>query len=1191
MYLKRMDIKGFKSFADNTEIILYPGINIVVGPNGCGKSNVVDAIRWVLGEANIRHLRGQKSEDVIFNGSDRKRALGMASVEMTLDNRDHLLPLDFSEVTLGRKIYRNGESEFHLNKTRVRMKDIVDLFTGTGLGKKGYSIISQGELEQVLNGQPLDRRLILEEAAGIIKYRQQRDEVRKRLSNTASDLVRLNDIMEELRQRKDELFRKAEKARSFLTVSGECRELEKRVLFYELFKSDKDLGQKKSLLLVKQQEHKHLTEQLAALEIELSRQETARDAQQSLSIQMKDKKHALESALGSCQGDIRLSEERINNHRERVNLAINDEQKYSALLENIGRDLESCRRDGEAEREKYLQKLRAWEELQLEVQQMQEDLGDYYNNFEAKKAEVFDKIKQETEVKNQLGQKSEHLKKSRERKERLNIHSGDLADKIKNHRQNHSDLEKEKKDLELDIKRTESLLGELDEQKKTKTRLWQEVEAQYKELTQKSIKVDNSLLSIQDMHKRMVGYSPAVKTVLNSAKQGNLAGVLGLMGEIIDVPQGMELAVDIAAGSGLQNIVVDKVGNAQAAIDFLKKQGQGRVTFLPLDILKVSQVPDAVLRDVSKMEGVLGIASKLVQYEKSFAKAVEYLLGRVLLVQDLDKGINVFKHLNYPLRIVSLEGELINVSGAMSGGSLNNSGSSPLQRRGEEKKLLKLQEENNAARDCNRAAAKGLTAELEDLERELNNRRDILHEQQFRHEMLSKQLSALEKDLGAWRQEREDYLQQLARLNEEESELEEAIANLQSEQDRMQHLGAAAAAELEKLKDSIELGQRDFEVHKERLASYSDQLAMKKNELDNIDKNISQFEQVKNSYLESQRQAVELRERLHKEISSELLKIERSKSEIDNLQQELRQVLQEIDQVNIAEELHRNNIDKLRADMVPARQALLQLENYIRNIEVSLARLEAESDAIRSKWQEKFGDLAEVADQEIASTAEIRDLRNRIIELQHQLETIGPVDIEAIQEYDEISRRSAFMQQQYDDLSEARESLDALLKETEKIMLKDFSSFMLLASESFRKTFTEIFGGGEAWLKLETEGDRLEAGINIEVKMPGKKNQSLNLLSGGERALTCIAFIFALLRLRPAPFCLLDEIDASLDETNLVRFTNFVKSMAANIQFIIITHRQATIEAGENIYGVTMPEEGISSVFSINMVEAESLAG
>ncbi|MDD2619747.1 MAG: chromosome segregation protein SMC [Syntrophomonadaceae bacterium] len=1191
MYLKRIDIKGFKSFADNTEIILNPGINIVVGPNGCGKSNVVDAIRWVLGEANVRHLRGQKSDDVIFNGSDRKRALGMATVEMTLDNHDHLLPLDFSDVTLGRKIYRTGESEFYINKTLVRMKDVLDLFMGTGLGKKGYSIIGQGELEQVLNGQPLDRRLILEEAAGIIKYRQQRDEVKKRLNNTASDLLRLNDIMEELRQRKNEVFKKAEKARLFMKMSKECQEQEKKVLSYELNKIGKDIGQKKVALVTKLDEQKNLTGQFEKMEIRLSEEELALNSQQSIAIQLREEKHALDSAIGSHHGNIRLSEERIRNNQERISLARDDENKYSGLLGNIDRDLELSRVDCEAERGKYLEKIELWEKLQLEVRQMEEDLGDYYKNFETKKAEVFDKIKQETQVKNELSQNEELFKKSRERNERLSIHKEELADKIKNHRQNRIDLEEEKNILESYIEKSEAIIAGLAEQKKQKTEFWQKAEEQYKELIQKSIKIDNSLLSLKDMQKRLVGYSPAVKIIFNSAKQGSLQGVLGLMGEIIDVPQGMELAIDTAAGSGLQNIVVEKVGHAKTAIEFLKRQGQGRVTFLPLDILKVSSVPGPVLRDIAGIEGVLGLAANLVKYDKAFEKAVEYLLGRVLLVKDMEKGIKVFKNLNYPLRIVSLEGELINVSGAISGGTSNSAGNSPLQRRGEEKKLLKLQHENKLACDENRAVAEAISKEIQEIDKEYNSNRDIMREYQFRHDLLCKQISALDNDLVSWQEEKENYLRQLDKLNREGTELELIIANLQQEQSQMQRAGEIVSAELEKLKENIELGKRDFEVHKERLASFTDQLEMKKKELENIDKNIGQFQQVKNSYLESHRQAGELKARLQEENSNELLKIAHSKNEAEILQQELKRVMQESGIADSAQQLHRSNIENLRSEMIPARQELLQRENYIRSTEVNLARLEAEMEAINDKWQDKFGDQTEQEGSEIFSAAEIRDYRSRIAELQQELETLGSVDLEAIHEHEEINQRFEFMQQQFTDLSEARESLDALLKETEKIMLKNFANFMILAAKSFHKTFAEIFGGGEALLKLETDADRLEAGVNIEVKMPGKKTQPLNLLSGGERALTCIAFIFSLLRLRPAPFCLLDEIDASLDETNLFRFSNFVKSMSDDIQFIVITHRQATIEAGENIYGVTMPEEGISSVFSINMVEAESLAG
>ncbi|MEN6350117.1 MAG: AAA family ATPase [Syntrophomonas sp.] len=484
MYLKRMDIKGFKSFADNTEISFFPGINIVVGPNGCGKSNIVDAIRWVLGEANVRHLRGQKSEDIIFNGSDKKKALGMAAVEMTLDNSDNILPLDFNEITLGRKFFRSGESEFYMNKSRVRMRDIGELFTGTGLGKKGYSIISQGELEQVLNGQPLDRRLIIEEAAGIIKYRQQRDEVNKRLANTAGDLLRLNDILEELRQRRTEVVRKAEKAHLFLQVNGECQELERKVLQYELGKGSRDLEQKRNDLLARQDVLEALTLRFADQETMLLEEEEAYSRQQNILTGLREDKHGIESRLNSVHGEIRLSEERVKNKRERVSLAEIDESKYSAMMEKIEKDLEVSRQDLEAEQSKYREKLDSCEALRAEVQDMQLNIENYNGNFESKKAEVFDKIKQESQVKNELNEVQEKLRKSGERKERLNIHIEDLADKIKKHQFSRGDLEKEKREKGLEIERMQATLAELCQEKNQLGPRLQEVEQKHRELEQ-----------------------------------------------------------------------------------------------------------------------------------------------------------------------------------------------------------------------------------------------------------------------------------------------------------------------------------------------------------------------------------------------------------------------------------------------------------------------------------------------------------------------------------------------------------------------------------------------------------------------------------------------------------------------------------------------------------------------------------
>ncbi|MEN6351598.1 MAG: AAA family ATPase, partial [Syntrophomonas sp.] len=543
------------------------------------------------------------------------------------------------------------------------------------------------------------------------------------------------------------------------------------------------------------------------------------------------------------------------------------------------------------------------------------------------------------------------------------------------------------------------------------------------------------------------------------------------------------------------------------------------------------------------------------------------------------------------LRIVSLEGELINVSGAMTGGNGNPSGHSLLQRRGEEKRLLQVQEENRLAREENRKLAKDLSSKLQELEPRINTQHESLRESQFGYEMLVKQLGELNRDLQVWDEEREKYLKQLEDLDNEAMELGNTILELQNRQEQMHNEGEEAATELEEWKENFELVKRDYEVRRERLVSYTDQLDMKKRELENINKNIIQLEQVKDSYRQSRQQSGDLRKRLEEEIGTELLRIESLNSEVYELETNVGNLQEEMGQVQKTAEVLRASIGKIRSEIIPARQEMAQAENQIRNMEVNIARLEAEMDAIAARWLEKFGEEMTQDIQQLFAAGEIREDRKRIELLRRQVEEIGPVDLESISECDEITGRLDFMQQQYEDLVNARDSLQLLQKETEKIMLKNFSAFLMLANESFRKTFNEIFSGGEAFLKLETEVDRLEAGVNIEVKMPGKKHQSLNLLSGGERALTCIAFIFSLLRLRPAPFCLMDEIDASLDEVNLNKFSQFIKVMAQKIQFIIITHRQATIEAGENIYGITMPEEGISSVFSINVVEAESLAG
>jgi len=1193
VYLKRLEIRGFKSFFDTVEINFHPGINIIVGPNGCGKSNLADAIRWVLGETNIRNLRGQKSEDVIFSGTDAKKALGMAYVEVTLDNNEHSLPVDYGEVTVGRKIFRSGESEFYLNKCKVRMKDIADIFNGTGLGKNGYSIIGQGELEQVLKGQPLDRRLLLEEASGIIKYRQQRDEVRRRITNSDNDLLRLSDILFELRQRRDEVQRKAEKAKLYLQITEECQELEKALIRFELNKKSQNLKKKKDDLVLIKDQFEELTVRLNILEKKLKQDEEALANTHKRKNKLREIKYDIDSQLNNLQNEILLSKERVNNSRERLKTATADQEKYSAMLVKIQGDLGLNTEDYCKEKEKYLKRLDEYKKIDEEISEMESSLRTRRELFEAQKIKVFDKTRQLSLINNEITGKEAEVKKAKEKRERLKIHIQELESNLSSQEESLLEIEEQKQEQKQKICQIKPAMEGLIEQKSKYMNMLQDIEAEYGQLNQEALHIENNLLLLQDMRKNMAGYSQGVKSTLDFARRGKLPGILGLIGEIISVPQGMELAVEVAAGRGLENIVVESVRHARKAIQLLKQQGLGRVTFLPLDILRVKKVPSSLVKKLVQKKGVLGIGSQLVAFEPKFEPAIEYLLGRVLFVEDIDTGIEIFKETGYPLRIVSLEGELININGAITGGAKKMPGNTPLQRRAEEKKLIKLQQQNQEAREKNRSRAAEINFQLEKLEQEISAFRTEQMECTFKYDMLVRQSEAVKGYISDSDKKKKILIGQVSQLAAEIQTLETGIKELYSKKSKLEKESELVSSVLENMKNEIEGITRECEVQKERLNAWGDQLEMKKKELENMRKNIVQFEQVRDSCVQSKQEAYRLKEQLQRKIEAEMNRIKYLKSAAEQKRQELQGVTDEFDEIQHCEEEYQKNIKDICDKIVPLKQEKPQMEGRIKSIEINIARIEAEIEGLKNNWCGKFKETLEDITGDIGDiipASQTRNYESRIRLLQEKIAEMGPVDVGSIQECEEITKRFDFMQKQYDDLLAAKNSLSALLKETEKIMARDFSTFLLQVNESFRKTFTEIFNGGEARLNLEPQEDPLEAGVEIQVKIPGKKVQSLNLLSGGERALTCIAFIFSLLRLKPVPFCLFDEIDVSLDEINLRRFSNFIKNMSQSIQFIVITHRQAAIEAGESIYGVTMPEKGVSSVIAINIPETAGLA-
>lgn len=1191
MYLKRIEIKGFKSFADNTELILQPGINVIVGPNGCGKSNIVDAVRWCLGESNIRHLRGQKGEDVIFNGTDNKRPLGMALVELSIENGDGILPLDYDEVNIGRKLFRSGESEYYINKSRVRMKDIYGLFTGTGLGRKGYSIVSQGELEQVLNGQALDRRFILEEASGIIKYRQQRDEVRNRLLNTGQDLTRLRDILVELKQRRDELEIKSDRARKYIKLQEEKQELEESILSFEISKVNGDLLKKHGHLEEKQQEIERVQRQLQELEEQISTEDKRLFEYRDIINAGKDEKFELDRRLADLNNEARLREERIHNYKDRLKAAAEEEKKYKLMLDKLQEELLGRSEDYRKQQSQLKDLKTGLENINWQLSQLETKLEESQHHFELKKAAVFERMQEASKINNQLLECDARERKLREKKERLNVLSSELKAKISQKEELLQNIQREKELFEQEIPKLQKQLKELEGEKRENEGLAKARAAEYARLNEAEFKMNKQLLVLDDMDRKLEGYSWGVKSVLEASARGELRGIKGLVGEVIDVPGGLETAIEVALGRKLENIIVSSSESARDAIDYLKGNKRGRVTFLPLDILLSTPVPSEVKRSLQRLDGVLGLASDLIHYESDYRQAVIYLMGRVVLVKDMNTGIKLFKSIKYPLQIVSLEGELISVSGAMTGGSRERVRETPLQRKKERKNLQEQLAQIKQKLEISKAQREKIAGKLEVIQQKVDVLQKETVEKQFRFEVIRQEAGQLIQDIDMAGREWQNSIDELAGLELSYGQLLVEREVLENNKENIQGLSESEAEELEVWKEKIDSNKRDYQVHIERQKSYQEQLQSKQREIENIEKNMDQFRQVENSYEMSGMEAKALQERLSGLIQQESDRIEESKEIIKQEKIKLTRLKEDILSRQEEEKGCQKAIYSLRQEILPLRQTLLQIEGSSRNTEISIARLETELSVLKQKWRSEVKKTEPDLEQPQFSLAQLRDFRQQAEVLAVQVEELGPVDPESLTEFEAVNERYQFVQQQYEDLLRAQDSLHQLLQKTENIMAQQFGDFVLLAQQSFSSTFQDIFGGGEASLRIEAGQESLEAGIEIEVKLPGKKNQALNLLSGGERALTCIAFIFALLSLKPAPFCILDEIDASLDETNLIRFGNFIKKMAEKMQYIIISHRQSTIERAENIYGVTMPEKGVSRVLTLNISELEELAG
>ena len=1191
MHLKRLEIKGFKSFADHTEIHLDPGMNIIVGPNGCGKSNVVDAIRWVLGEPNIRQLRGQKNEDIIFNGSDEKRPLGMAMVEITIDNNKQVLALDYNEVTLGRKYYRSGESEFFINRSPVRLKDINHLFTGTGMGKQGYSIIGQGELETVLKGQPFDRRLMLEEASGVIKYRQQRDEVQRRIDKTAADLLRVKDILFELNTRREELQIKARKARQYLELQESFQSLEKTLLASQNRQMRQQIQAREAEIQNISREIEQTKKQIMALSSQLHKEQERREQLRIQAGELRDKKYSLEREIQRLQSDCRLGEERIYNFQQRQQSGQKDLEKYSQMLEQINTELAGQDQELQEQEQEYQQMQLDQAQQQQELEELQTALQQAHSRLEQSKIEAFERVQAETDLHNQIIDEEKLIKQDTEKKERLAIRVDSSREEIHSQKQQLSQLQSSLYRLNTAIKQAEEQLQASSQEREALINRQQALEQQRSQKARELMNTENRLLNLLEMDKNYSGYSDGVKAIMKASENKKLPGIHGVIGELIEVPGGMETAIDTAAGRALENIVVERAAQAQEAIDYLKSSRAGRVTFLPLDILKVHILSSALVERLSSYQGVLGVASRLVSCDPRYEKAVEYLLGRILIVEGMDTALHVFRQEKIGMRIVTLEGELLNASGAMTGGIQQKRRSTPLQRRAEAKRIRELIRRSKQELAAGGKDLQDLEQRLKELDSQLEQQKQALIEQTFQRDMTEQESNNLQKKLSRYSQELENDLWEMAAIDQRLQESETRKQELQKQHEEYQQNNQGFSEAMEALRFRINEDVHQVELLQERLMSLQDTRQRKARELEKRKENRQQFVQLQQSYQNSISEIQHSLQSLAEETEKQLQSLERDRQLVQTRRQEQTDALSMMATTEADEKESISTIDSLSRELEPLQQSLAGREAVQHQQQMRLVRLESEMDNLTQRWAEKYADAEAEQWERDLNPAQLRRSRSELDKLRRQMEELGSVDVDSIEEYRQVQERYDFLVQQSTDLEKARESLEELLQKTEATMNRDFQQFLVLADESFQQTFMEIFGGGEAQLSLQQEEDPFTAGVEIMVKMPGKKAQSLNLLSGGERALTCIAFIFALLRLRPAPFCLLDEIDAALDQTNLVRFANYIKNMAESTQFIVITHRQATIEAGKKIYGVTMPQNGVSAVLSLTLPEVESMAG
>lgn len=1187
MQLKSLQIQGFKSFPDKTELVFGRGMTAVVGPNGSGKSNISDAVRWVLGEQSTRNLRGEKMEDVIFLGTHNRKPTGFASVSLTIDNTDRELAVDSDDVTITRKLYRSGESEYRINKTAVRLKDITELLMDTGLGRDGYSIIGQGKIEEIVSVKSNQRREVFEEAAGISKYRYRKAEAEKKLESAYENLLRLKDIMGELEGRVEPLREQADKAKDFLALSEKKKTMEVSLWVYTMERSRALLEeQEKEYLIAKN----HCSDVNAVLEEFEHRIEEgfAKTQEYVLEIEQRQRMTAqMKSEQALCDSDIAVAQNDLS-HNERSILETHEQiLAYSENKDETKNRLKDNKKELDHKRA-LLNKANADEE---QIRQEMISIDTELSNLNTSIAQMKGKRSAfEQDITKQKLNRVSSTTLIEETTRRLQSLEGTQDER----NSGISALQKELTECEgllSDIEQRESSLQNTEAGYRLKLsrqeKNHQECKEQLQQLQEQIAELCHRENILTEMEKSMEGYYNSVKTVLGLQAKGRLSGIVGTVSQLISVSSDYAVAIETVLGTSLQHIVTENEQAAKSAINHLKFAKAGRATFLPLNVIQPQQLN---AQGIEKLDGFVARASQLVSCDERYRSIVENLLGKVAVAQDIDAAVKIAKHFSYRFRVVTLDGQLVNAGGSMTGGSTSkNTG---LLSRKEEIEQLKKQ--------------------MDALQKQAEGKQPQLLMAQQSAAQIEAQLLSVQAQLKVCREDKITYsaehkriqfsFEEACRLKEEmdteADKVREKLQNLRSTSSSADNLIEQVGKELEDLRLALEESKLEQERLGQAKEILHDQQNTLKFEILGLNKDIE-------SLLGIQQQLQETVDQQNSFVQSMLDKV-------NSLQNNGRMLKKKIEQLHTTKqelaksiEQENQNIELAIQNRNKSEQALSALRNeekdHITRREraaAQMARSEERKTVLQTEYDKVIARLWDeynmTRSDALATAVEIKDearVQGQLSELKGKIRALGSVNVAAIEEYKEVSERYAFLKKQCDDVEHSRTELMNLIRELTTQMRQMFSDSFKKINENFQQIFTELFMGGQAQLVLTDPENVLESGIDINVQPPGKIIKNLSSLSGGEKAFVAIAIYFAILKVKPAPFCILDEIEAALDEVNVTRYARYLQTLSDKTQFIAITHRRGTMEEADIMYGVTMQEKGVSKLLELDISQVESRLG